>query len=124
MGSNVHFNGAMITGGGGLSIGDNFHSGRDLRIMTANHRWKGATELPYDSEIELRPVTIEDNVWLGERVTVLPGAFIGEGAIVGAGAVVSGRIEPLSVAAGVPARPVGERDREHYESVKAAGRFH
>jgi len=124
LGANVHFNGMTIQGSGGVTIGDNFHSGRDCTIYTVNHRWEGATALPYDSEVVREPVVIEDNVWLGEHVLVLPGSRIGQGAIIGAGAVVSGVIEELAVAVGVPARPVKFRDRVEYERLVRERRFH
>ena len=124
LGSNVHFNGMTIQGSGGVTIGDNFHSGRNCTIHTVNHRWEGASALPYDAEVVKEPVVIGDNVWLGEHVIVLPGARIGEGAVIGAGAVVSGPIDDLAVAAGVPARPVKWRDREEYQRLVREGRFH
>jgi chloramphenicol O-acetyltransferase type B len=124
LGSNVHFNGMTIQGSGGVTIGDNFHSGRDCTIYSVNHRWEGASALPYDSEVTLEPVVIGDNVWLGEHVLVLPGARIGDGAIIGAGAIVSGSIEDLAVAVGVPARAVKHRDRDHYERLVRERRFH
>lgn len=55
------------------------------------------------------PVRIEDDVWLGAMVVVLPGVTIGRGAIVAAGAVVNRDVESLSIVAGVPARPIGKR---------------
>jgi acetyltransferase-like isoleucine patch superfamily enzyme len=54
------------------------------------------------------PVIIEDNVWLGEGVVVLPGVTIGENSIIGANAVVTRSIPRDSVAAGNPARIVRE----------------
>ena len=124
LGSNVHFNGMTILGSGGVTIGDNFHSGRECTIYSVNHRWEGATALPYDGEPVLRPVAIGDNVWLGDHVLVLPGSRIGEGAIIGAGAVVAGTVEDLAVAVGVPARAVKYRDREDYERLVRERRFH
>ena len=53
-----------------------------------------------------RPVVVEDNVWLGNRVIVLPGVTIGHDAVIGAGAVVAKDIPPRSVAVGVPARVI------------------
>jgi maltose O-acetyltransferase len=52
------------------------------------------------------PVRIEDDVWMGARVTVLPGAHIGRGSVIGAHSVVRGTIPPYSLAAGVPARVI------------------
>jgi acetyltransferase-like isoleucine patch superfamily enzyme len=53
-----------------------------------------------------RPVVIEDDVWLGARVIVLPGVRIGAGSCIGAGSVVNADIPPRSLAAGVPARVI------------------
>lgn len=51
-----------------------------------------------------RPVILEDNVWLGNRVIVLPGVTIGHDSVIGAGAVVTKSLPPRCVAAGNPAR--------------------
>jgi len=53
-----------------------------------------------------QPVIIEENVWLGSRVTVLPGVRIGAHSVVGAGSVVTHDIPPRCLAAGVPARVI------------------
>lgn len=50
------------------------------------------------------PVVIEDDVWLGAHVVVLPGVTIGAGSIVGAGSVVTKDVPPNVVVGGVPAR--------------------
>lgn len=52
------------------------------------------------------PVHICRNVWLGERVCVLPGVTIGEGSVIGAGSIVTHDIPPFSIAAGAPARVI------------------
>jgi len=52
------------------------------------------------------PVIIEDNVWIGEHVSVLPGVTIGKGSIIGANSVVNRSIPPYSIAVGAPARVV------------------
>jgi acetyltransferase-like isoleucine patch superfamily enzyme len=52
-------------------------------------------------------IAVGENVWIGARATLLPGAHIGEGAIVGAGAVVDFDVPAYAVVAGNPARVVG-----------------
>ena len=52
------------------------------------------------------PVIIEDNVWLGEGVCIMPGVTVGKNAIVGANAVVTKDVPPNSVVAGIPARVI------------------
>jgi acetyltransferase-like isoleucine patch superfamily enzyme len=56
-----------------------------------------------------RPIAIDDDVWLGVRVTVLNGVHIGRGAVVGAGAVVNQDVPSLAIVAGNPARVIGYR---------------
>lgn len=53
-----------------------------------------------------RPIIIEDNVWIGERCTILKGVVIGHGSIIGCDSVVTYSIPPYSVAAGNPAKVV------------------
>lgn len=50
------------------------------------------------------PVVIEDDVWIGEKATILKGVTVGKGSVIAAGAVVTKNVPPYSVAAGVPAR--------------------
>jgi maltose O-acetyltransferase len=62
--------------------------------------------VPYVRERLIRnlPVVVEDDVWIGASVTILPGVRVGRGAVLGAGAVVLADVEPFHVVAGVPAR--------------------
>lgn len=55
---------------------------------------------------EGKPIIIEDDVWLGARVTVLKGTTIGRGSTITAGSVVSGIIPPFVIAGGVPGRVI------------------
>jgi acetyltransferase-like isoleucine patch superfamily enzyme len=55
-----------------------------------------------------RPVTLEDDVWIGFNSAVLKGVTIGRGAVVGACSVVTHDVPPYAVVVGNPARPVGE----------------
>jgi acetyltransferase-like isoleucine patch superfamily enzyme len=52
------------------------------------------------------PVFIEDHVWIGSRVCILPGVHIGHHSAVGAGSIVTTDIPPHCLAAGNPARVV------------------
>jgi acetyltransferase-like isoleucine patch superfamily enzyme len=64
---------------------------------------------------EVKPIVVEDNVWIGRRVIVHPGVTIGRGSIVSAGAVVTGDVPPYTVAAGNPARRIGALTPEESE---------
>jgi acetyltransferase-like isoleucine patch superfamily enzyme len=57
---------------------------------------------------DAKPVRVEDRVWIGNRVTILPGVTIGHDAVVGAGAVVTSDVPPRSVVVGNPARVIRE----------------
>ena len=56
--------------------------------------------------LSFKSVIIEDNVWIGEGVSILPGAHIGKGAIIGANSVVIGKIPEYSIAVGAPAKVI------------------
>lgn len=49
-------------------------------------------------------IIIEDNVWIGDKATILAGVKIGEGSVIGANTVVTKDIPPYSVAVGNPVR--------------------
>lgn len=55
---------------------------------------------------EVRPIVIEDNVWIGSRSVIFPGVTIGEGSIVSAASVVTGDVPANTLVAGNPARKV------------------
>ena len=57
-------------------------------------------------------VAIGNDVWIGDRVVILPGVHIGNGCIIGAGAVVTKDIPDNAIAAGVPARVIRFRDSD------------
>jgi len=123
LGTNVSFNGMRISGGGNVSIGDNFHSGVDCIMISQNHNYEG-NAIPYDDTYIIKDIIIEDNVWLGDRVIVLGGSVIREGAIIQAGSVVCGEIPKCSISGGHPAKPFSWRNEEHYEQMKREKRFH
>lgn len=57
-------------------------------------------------------VTIGNDVWIGNRVTLLPGVNIGDGAIIAAGAVVTHDVPPYAIVGGIPARIIRFRFSE------------
>lgn len=93
---------------GRIVIGDNVLFGPEVMVTAAGYRFDDGGPVTAQAMDEA-DVIIGDDVWLGTRVIVLPGARIGEGAIIGAGAVVRGDIPPFAIAVGVPARVVGQR---------------
>lgn len=123
LGNNVSFNGCRILGLGKVSIGDFFHSGMDLTIITSNHNYNEASAIPYDKIRINKDVTIKDFVWIGHGVIIMPGITIGEGAIIAAGAVVVKDIPDYAIAGGNPAKIIKYRDIEHFKKLKEEGKF-
>jgi len=95
---------------GTCTIGNYVMMGEDCTIMTRNHR-HDRTDIPMMQQgfEEERPVVIGNDVWIGDRVTILPGVHIADGCIIAAGAVVTRDVPAYSIAAGVPARVIKSR---------------
>ncbi len=98
--------------GAGTVIGCNVMMGPECYIYTQNHCHE-RTDIPMiEQRFEtVKPVIIGDDVWIGSRVTILPGVHIGKGCIIGAGAVVSKSAPDYSIIAGNPAKVVKKRER-------------
>lgn len=109
----------VIYGHGGVNIGENVLIASHCVIIPANHRFD-SLEVPINSQGETcLGITIEDDVWLGARVTVLDGVTIGRGAVIGAGAVVTKDIPPYAVAVGVPAQVIRMRTDQGQKAQEA-----
>jgi acetyltransferase-like isoleucine patch superfamily enzyme len=93
----------------GITIGRNVNLSSRVSIYTEQHDHRD----PYfknNSDSSCR-VNIEDRVWIGPNVIILPSVDIGEGAVIAAGSVVTKSIPPFSIAAGIPAKTIGERNK-------------
>ncbi len=99
---------SMITGpiqvdiGDQIIIGNRVHIGHGVLLLTQSHEVGGPEERC--GPLVHAPITIEDGVWLGARVTVCPGVTIGKGTYVAAGSIVTKNLPSNVMAAGVPAR--------------------
>lgn len=94
----------LLGGQGSLTIGNYVNIGPNCNLITANHRFDQPDKPMAFQGITTGPIVIEDDVWLGVNVTVLPNVRIGRGAVVGASAVVTKDVPPYAIVAGVPAR--------------------
>ena len=80
-----------------ITIGNNCAISFDFCAMDSNgHEFNGVRE----SE----EIVIKDNVWIGCRVTVLPGVTIGEGAVIASNSLVNKDVPPYTLVGGVPAK--------------------
>ena len=123
IGDQVAIGGIHIVGKGKCTIGNYVHTGTDCQILTDYHNYDGGDLIPYDDSWVVEDVTLGDFVWLGNNVIILAGVTIGEGAIIQAGSVVVSDIPPLAIAGGHPAKVFKYRDKEHFETLKAQGKF-
>lgn len=113
-GNNIQLNDYVhITAAHSVEIGNNVLMASKIYISDCTHGSYIGNEydsdpmsLPIDRPLSVKAVKIEDNVWLGEFVSVLPGVTIGEGTIVGANSVVSKSLPPYVIAVGSPAKPI------------------
>lgn len=109
IGDDVFINtGVILEDAGGITIGDGTHIGCRAVIMTTSHKYEEGGL----NDIELMPVTVGKDVWIGASSTIFPGITIGDGAVVGAGAVVTSDVPPFDVVAGVPAKKIKTRKTE------------
>ena len=95
---------------GDCTIGNHVMMGPDVVVITRNHSFD-STDIPmmFQGFDEERPVVIGNDVWIGERVIILPGVNVGDGAILAAGAVVTKDVPPYAIVAGVPAKIIKMR---------------
>ncbi|MBI3576850.1 acyltransferase [Candidatus Gottesmanbacteria bacterium] len=101
-----------------LTIGNNVSIAGEVRIYTMQHD----IDDPNFKEVE-GPVTIDDYVVIGTRVTILPGVHVGEGAVIASGAVVTKDVAPYTMVAGVPAQFVRNRAKNLKYTLKFARLF-
>ena len=87
-----------------ISIGNQVVIGHHVVIITDTHDMTDPNRR--GGQVRSLPVRVEDGVWIGARVTVLPGVTIGRGAVVAAGAVVTRDVPPHTLVGGVPARTI------------------
>jgi len=102
VGSGCHFEGV-----GAVSIGRSTFIGPGTMMLTSHHG--NDPDGSVTAAPEPRPVVVGDDVWIGGRCLLVPGAVVEDNCVIGAGSVVVGRCETGGVYAGVPARRVAER---------------
>ena len=100
----------VLDGRSTLTIGNNVNIGGDTHIHTMEHDINSPT-----FAVSGGPVNIDDYVYLGTNVIILPDVSIGEGAVVASGAVVTKDVEPWSLVGGVPAKFIKKRPNVRYK---------
>lgn len=113
-GNNIQINDFVhISAGDKIVIGNNVLIASKVFISDITHGSYAGDEfdssplsIPQERQLSAKAITIEDNVWIGEFVSILPGVTIGKGSIIGSNSVVSKDIPANVIAVGTPAKPV------------------
>ncbi len=92
------------------TIGNNVLIAPNVAILSVSHNHV-LIDIPIVDQGDSipNPPIIEDNVWLGRNVVIMPGVRIGTGSIVGSGAVVTKDVPPFMIVGGVPAKIIKQR---------------
>ncbi|WP_277422331.1 acyltransferase [Minwuia thermotolerans] len=101
--------GCIITAMEKVEIGANVMLAPRVYLLDVDHRFE-RRDIPISKQGYLvRPVRIEDDVWIGTGAVITKGVTIGRGAIIGANSVVTRDVPAYAIAAGVPAMVVKGR---------------
>jgi len=97
-------------------------AGVEFVMNGANHQMNAVTTFPFYtlqgwnmkapalSDLPLKGDTVIGNdVWIGQNATIMPGVHIGDGVIIGANSTVASDVQPYTIVAGNPARPIRRR---------------
>jgi maltose O-acetyltransferase len=103
-------NDSFLDGRNGIYISDNVNVAGEARLFTEQHDINSSNFASTGS-----PIYIEDHVYIGSRVTILPGVKVGKGAVVASGAVVTKDVMPWTLVGGVPAKYIKNRQKVEYK---------
>ena len=98
----------FITASNRIVIGRNSLFGRMVTVTDNSHGTTSIEDLSKAPHLRMviskGEVVVGENVWIGDKATILPGVHIGNGAVVGANAVVTKDVPPFCVVGGIPAK--------------------
>lgn len=101
--------GVMVAAVERVEIGRHCMLANGCFVTDGNHRFDDPERpVPWQGFTTKGPTVLGDNVWCGANVVVTSGVTIGERAVIGANSVVTRDVPAFSIAAGSPARPIGE----------------
>jgi acetyltransferase-like isoleucine patch superfamily enzyme len=91
----------------------------NVTITGDDHNYESAgIPVMFSGRPELRRTLIEDDVWIGQNVSIRAGVVVGRGSILGMGAVITKDVEPYSIVGGVPAKVIGRRFKSRDDEQK------
>ena len=109
---------------GPATIGHHVNLAQNVTVTGLNHNYQDADKRIDEQGVSTRPVTIEDDVWVGANAVILPGVTLGKHSVVAAGSVVSRSVPPYSVCAGSPAKVIKQFNPQSkiWEKISPNGR--
>jgi putative colanic acid biosynthesis acetyltransferase WcaF len=87
-----------------VSIGSNCCISQGAYLCTGNHRWDKET-----FDLEIKPIVIEDQCWVGAMARIGPGVIMGSGAVLTVGSIATASLDGWQVSSGAPAMSVKRR---------------
>ena len=99
---------SKLDGRNGITIGDNVNFSTGVWIWTSQH---DLNDPLFATNEKGGRVIIRDRVWVSTRTIILPKVIIDEGVVIAAGAVVTHNCQAFTVYGGVPAKRIGDRNR-------------
>ena len=99
----------ILYGHGDLTIGNGVRIASHSVFIPSNHNFEDVNEYIFEQGETSRGIIVEDDVWIGTRVTILDGVTIRQGCVIAAGAVVTKSTEAYCVYAGIPAKKIRSR---------------
>jgi acetyltransferase-like isoleucine patch superfamily enzyme len=110
-GNNIFINSLFHISARNLSFGSNIMIGPGLVIECDNHNYQqvGQTMFEIRDHRKIGSISIENDVWIGANVVILPNVVIGEGCIVGAGSIICKSLPPYTICVGSPCKPIKRR---------------
>lgn len=94
---------------GRITIGNGVRIAPLVMIIAANHNFADPDKPIHKQGLSHEEIVIEDDVWIGGRVSITAGVTIGRGAVVAAGAVVTRDVPAGTIVAGIPAKVIRNR---------------
>ena len=106
----IGINSVLMSGQGGIFIGDNVILAPNVIIVPGDHDFKDIAATTAEQQYTGKPIHIHDNVWVGANAVIVGGVTVGKHAVIAAGSVVTKDVPAYTVVGGVPAKTIERFD--------------
>ena len=97
---------------GPVSIGNNVMFAQNIVVSGLNHGYEDVNIPPAFQKVNVKQITIADDVWIGANSVITAGVTIGKHSVIGGGSVVTKDVPPYCIAVGNPAKIVKKYNAE------------